>query len=90
MVRIGSHDDNLGESEELEEYKRWPVLTSTRKLARNMSFSSPFGGLVYFESPGPSSLSVYISHVIESPFIDLTKPETINDWERRGLAPGLW
>ena len=55
-----------------------------------MSFSSPFGGLVYFESSAPSSLNVLISNVVESPFIDFTKPETINDWNRRRLAPGPW
>ncbi len=86
-VRIGAHTDELTE---LEELKRWPVITSSRKLARNMSFSSPFGGLVYFESPGASSLSLVISNVVEAPFIDLTQPESIKDWNRRRLAPAPW
>jgi len=31
-----------------------------------------------------------MSNIVESPLIDLTLPETIDDWERRKHAPGLW
>jgi len=55
-----------------------------------MSISSPFGGLIYFESPGPGSISLTLNNIVESPFIDLTKPATIEDWPRRRQSPGLW
>ena len=69
---------------------RWPCITTVRSLSTELSFSTPFGGLVYFESPGPGTLTVSLSNVVESPLIDLTQPETIQDWPRRRHAPGLW
>jgi hypothetical protein len=55
-----------------------------------MSISSPFGGLIYFDSPGPGSIYVCLNNIVESPFIDLTKPATIEDWPRRRQSSGLW
>ena len=86
-IRIGAHTDDLSNCEKL---LRWPCVTSCKSLARELSFSSPFGGLIYFESSGPGSLSVCLNNVIESPFIDLNKPSTIYDWPRRCQAAGLW
>jgi hypothetical protein len=55
-----------------------------------MSLSTPFGGLIYFESPGPGSIYASLNNVVESPFIDLTKAATIEDWPRRRQSSGLW
>lgn len=29
-------------------------------------------------------------NIVESPYFDLTKPETVNDWHRRKQSVGLW
>ena len=56
-----------------------------------MCFSSPFGGLVYFECTAEAlPIKVSISNVVESPLIDLQRPETISDWNRRKNSIGLW
>ena len=87
-VRIGAHCDDLAECKEL---KRWHVLTVVKSLStKKITFNCPFGGLVYLESSGPGSINVSISNVVESPFIDLTDEETIDDWSRRVEASGLW
>ena len=87
-VRIGSHTDDLSGCKEL---KRWPIVTVRKDLEKNMCFSSPFGGLVYFECQEDSSpIRVSISNVVESPFLDLTRPETVLDWNRRKNSSGLW
>ena len=80
--------DDLGQCCSLP---RWPIVCTEKKLdSRQMSISSPFGGLIYFDSPNAGSIVVNLSNVVESPFIDLTKNETIDDWSRRRNAPGLW
>ena len=86
-IRIGAHTDDLSHCEKLS---RWPCVTTCKAITQQMSFSSPFGGLIYFESSGPGNLSVGMNNVVESPFIDLTKPSTIEDWPRRRQATGLW
>ncbi len=56
-----------------------------------MELFSPFGGLIYVISPqNGGELKLTMSNIVESPLIDLTLPETIDDWERRKHAPGLW
>ena len=87
-VRIGAHTDDLTYC---DTYCRWPRVSLTKKLLKDMCFSSPFGGLVYFESPNSGgNLSVTISNVVESPYFDLTKPETIEKWNQRRTSQGLW
>lgn len=87
-LRIGAHTDDLSGCNEL---RRWPCVTSREELKRaKMNVSSPFGGLIYFESPQAGSIRVTLTNVVEAPFIDLTQPETIRDWSRRRNAPGLW
>lgn len=87
-VLIGAHTDDLSGC---DEFRRWPRVTVKEELInRKMSISSPYGGLVYFESPGAGTIRASLTNVVESPFFDLTQPETIRDWKRRRHAPGLW
>jgi hypothetical protein len=87
QVRIGGHTDDLSWCEYL---RRFPCVSTCKSLETEMSISSPYGGLVYFESPAAGNLSAYLTNVLEAPYIDLQMPETINDWKRRRQAPGLW
>lgn len=88
-IRIGAHSDNIGSCNEL---RRWPCVSMFESISgkREFNLSCPYGGLVYFESPGAGSLKVAITNVVEAPYIDLTKPETVADWRRRRNSPGLW
>ena len=88
MLRIGAHTDDLSQSCSLP---RWPCVSIEKQLSsQQLSVSSAFGGLIYFESPNAGTITVNLSNVVESPFVDLTKPETLNDWPRRRNALGLW
>ena len=73
-----------------EKLARWPCVTTDKSLTKEMNFSSPFGGLIYLESPGSGSLAITLSNVVQAPFLDLSQPETIRDWAKRRQAPGLW
>ena len=88
-IRIGAHTDDLNNC---DSYSRWPCVTMTRPLKADMCICSPYGGLIYFESPGDQAeaINVTLTNVVEAPFIDLTLPETIGDWSRRKQSPGLW
>ena len=87
-VRIGSHCDDLSEC---DDFSRWPCVTVLKNLQEEMEIFSPFGGLIYLESPcSGGDISISLSYVVESPFFDLTKPETINKWNENRNAPGLW
>lgn len=87
-IRIGCHTDDISDT---SCYNRWPVVSSSVKLRKSTSVSTAFGGLVYFESPkGSSSLKVRLESVVEAPFYDLTKPETVQNWSKSRMAPGLW
>ena len=44
--RIGAHSDVLKPE---SNYKRWPICTTVQNLKKELSFTSPFGGLVYFD-----------------------------------------
>jgi hypothetical protein len=86
---IGSHSDDLSNCNEI---KRWPCVTICKELASsNLVLSSPFGGLIYLISPeNGGQINFTMNNIVESPFIDLTQPNTVNDWERRKNASGLW
>ncbi|CAF1006076.1 unnamed protein product [Brachionus calyciflorus] len=86
-IRIGSHSDD---NSRCESYKRWPCISLVKTLQNIMNFSSPYGGLVYFESSKPGCLEIQLSNVVESPYFDLTKKETIDNWSKNRNAPGLW
>lgn len=88
-IRIGAHTDDVGGCNELS---RWPCVTTVESLLgkREFNMSSPFGGLIYFESPGAGCIKATLTNVVEAPFIDVTKPETVSQWRRRRYAPGLW
>lgn len=89
-MRIGAHTDDLSNCGEL---KRWPCLSLIKENLDTTRFSmcSPYGGLIYFESSKqPAHIRLSLSNVVEAPFIDMTKPETVRDWNRRRNVPGLW
>ena len=87
-VRVGCHTDDLSTEPNLH---RWPLITTNVKLQRSFNLSSAFGGLIYLESPkGSSTIKIKFENVIEAPFFDLTKPETITQWAKRRESPGLW
>lgn len=87
-VRISSHTDDLTHMDYL---LRWPQVNSLIKLKKNLIVTSAFGGLIYFDSPkGNSFIKLKLENVIESPFYDLNKPETILNWSTSRNAPGLW
>lgn len=87
-VQIGSHSDDISNC---NEYRRWPNIIIKKSLVdKKMNLSSPYGGLVYFETTHPETIKITLANVVESPFIDLTQPETIEDWKRRRHAVGLW
>ena len=87
-VRIGAHSDDLSNCNPMP---RWPVVTTVKKFdSEQMNVSSAFGGLIYLESPKAGTITVNLSNVVESPFVDLTKPETVGNWPRRRNAIGLW
>ena len=88
MLRIGAHTDDLSHCDKLT---RWPSVTVMRKLCTTMCVCSPFGGLVFLESPASGgSLKLTLSNVCEAPFVDVQQSESVDDWMRRRDAPGLW
>jgi hypothetical protein len=87
-IRVGAHTDDLTT---MEEIRRWPQLSVAMKLKKSMSVTSAFGGLIYLESPkGNSSIRVKIESVLEAPYYDLNRPETMSNWAVNRKSPGLW
>ena len=88
-ILVGCHSDDLSNCDKL---KRWPCVTVQKKLTFDLTlFSSPFGGLVYLVSPeNGGKINITLSNIVESPYIDLTRSDTINDWSRRKHADGIW
>lgn len=88
-ILIGCHSDDLSNCQEL---KRWPCITVLKDLSPDLvTVSSPFGGLVYLVSPEDGGeLSLTLSNLVESPFIDLTQESTVEDWNRRRNSDGIW
>lgn len=88
-ILIGCHSDDLSNCDEL---KRWPCITTQKSLAQGLNILiSPFGGLVYIISPEDGGeISLVLSNIVESPFLDITLPNTVIDWNRRRQSEGLW
>jgi hypothetical protein len=87
-VRVGCHTDDLSNMNVL---KRWPLISSTVKLSKYSTITSAYGGLIYLESPkGNSRIRIKLENVIEAPYYDLKKIETISNWSQRSRALGLW
>lgn len=87
-VRVGAHTDDLTS---MDEIRRWPQLSVAVKLKKSVSLTSAFGGLIYVESPkGTSSIRLKIESVLEAPYYDLNRPETMSAWSTSRKAPGLW
>ncbi|XP_013390849.1 TRPM8 channel-associated factor 2-like [Lingula anatina] len=88
-ICIGAHDDSLVNVK--EPWRRWPDVAVLEELKATTALSSPYGGLLFFDSPERNAeLTVIVCNVVEAPFFDLTKPEIVEDWSRRRNAPGLW
>lgn len=81
-VRVGAHTDNLSNC---DSFKRWPNVCVSRDLAKEFTMSSPFGGLIYLESPAAGTVKVSFTNVVESPLYDLTKPLTIQNWQEKEM-----
>ena len=88
-VSVGCHRDTL---EQAQSQRRWPNVVVTRGLiGQHTTVTSPYGGLVYVESPDVGgSVLLELDNVVEAPYFDLTDPESVADWSRRRSAPGLW
>ncbi|XP_066296637.1 TRPM8 channel-associated factor 2-like [Branchiostoma lanceolatum] len=87
-VRVGAHSDNLSGK---KEFKRWPKLSVVKRLEAETKISSPYGGLIYFESPKEAGdLTASMENVVEAPFYDLEDPRSVQNWSERRKAPGLW
>ncbi|XP_078695626.1 TRPM8 channel-associated factor 2-like [Branchiostoma floridae x Branchiostoma belcheri] len=87
-VRVGAHSDNLSGK---KEFKRWPKLSVVKRLEAETKISSPYGGLIYFESPKEAGdLTASMENVVEAPHYDLEDPRSVQNWSERRKAPGLW
>jgi hypothetical protein len=87
-VRIGAHTDDLTDMKILN---RWPNICCKIKLKKHTNISSAFGGTIYLDSPkGNSTLKIKLENVIEIPYYDLNKAETIKNWNKNSNSPGLW
>ncbi|XP_035697568.1 TRPM8 channel-associated factor 2-like [Branchiostoma floridae] len=87
-VRVGAHSDNLSGK---KKFKRWPKLSVVKRLEAETKISSPYGGLIYFESPKEAGdLTASMENVVEAPFYDLEDPRSVQNWSERRKAPGLW
>lgn len=77
-VRIGAHTDDLKDCDSIT---RWPCISKEYPVYPDMEVSSPYGGLIYFESfEEDVKIEAILSNVVESPYFDLTKPNTLNEW----------
>ncbi|KAK6176555.1 hypothetical protein SNE40_014817 [Patella caerulea] len=88
-IQVGSHTDRLHTSLSM---KRWPIIAKRFKITvRQIKTRTPFGGLLYVRSPRyKGRLVLHVRNVVQAPYFDLTRPETINNWHENRQAPGLW
>lgn len=89
-VSVGCHRDTLEHSQSSQ--RRWPNVVVTRAIIQQRTtVMSPYGGLVYLESPDDGGIIRFeLDNVVEAPYFDLTDPASVADWDRRRLTPGLW
>lgn len=86
-VRIGAHTDQLFNVN----LKRWPCISSNFRLRKKLYITTAFGGLIYLQSPkGTSSIKVELESVVEAPFYDLIKPDTIKNWPENQQSSSPW
>ena len=80
-IRIGCHKDRLWRK---KKWSRPPEITDSWPLdAVTMKVASPFGGLIYIETPvryARERFTVKIAGGVEAPFFDLGKT-TLADWK---------
>ncbi|MBT4584985.1 MAG: hypothetical protein HOC93_07905 [Phycisphaerae bacterium] len=84
-VQIGCHKDTLWHK---DTWTRWPEITHVVPLEKHLEISTPWGGLVYFESnKSAADITVSISGGVKSPLFDIDDGET--NWlvERQNPAP---
>jgi hypothetical protein len=88
-IRIGCHIDSRLLNQ--NSTKRFQIIHTEMKLKNNLRISNAFGGIVYLISPnGSSFLKIKLQGVIETPFYDVTKKESIVSWKNIKNFPGLW
>jgi hypothetical protein len=94
-VQIGCHTDNLLTSEDAEEWRRFPVLTTSTPVKQSETqIANPFGGLVYVCTPGGAPadrnrIRIEIIGAVEAPFYRLGET-TKADWQHIRQAPAPW
>lgn len=83
-VRIGAHADDLSACESIT---RWPCISSVVRMCGRETecpeivISSPFGGLVYFESSRvDAKIKAVLGNVVESPYFDLKDSKSLKKW----------
>ena len=89
-VIIGAHQDKLFHCSEL---KRHPNVVVKRPLSfKDMTVHTPFGGSIYLLSPSKKhcTLQLWLQNVIEAPYYNISDVNSLDDWPRRRMAPGLW
>ncbi len=87
-VVIGCHSDELYGVQ--EEWRRWPHVQIVKELCSSpLVVSSPFGGLVYIQSPDGicATLEYTLHNVVPAPRFMLG---TTEDWDTQKNNPGLW
>lgn len=86
-VRIGAHTDQLANVS----LKRWPCISSNFKLKKSLNITTAFGGLIYLQSPkGSSTIKLKLDSVVEAPYFDLKKTETIGAWSQNQQSSSPW
>lgn len=85
-LRIGCHKDQLwGKSK----WQRWPEITHTVSVTKDMTVATPWGGLLYFiPSKEANEITVSLDGVVESPLFESTKLD--HDWLEERKLPGPW
>lgn len=83
-VRIGAHTDDLSNCESI---CRWPCISLVTPLGglsnvqSEIQVSSPYGGLIYFESHrGNVKIQAVLNNVVNTPYFDLTVPNSMKEW----------
>ncbi|CAF1025581.1 unnamed protein product [Didymodactylos carnosus] len=88
QVRIGCHNDDLRNCEEL---RRWPCISICKPLTNNVHMCSAYGGLLFLQSSeGDNNISVRIHHVVQTPVYDLKDPNRKQAWKHHRKTDGLW
>jgi hypothetical protein len=91
LVRIGCHNDDL---KNCDEFRRWNCVSICKLLTtESIEMCSPFGGLLFLESPdkNSNSITINIHRVVLTLSYNLSDPNRAEIWEyQQENAQGLW